>query len=100
THPPPLPPFLHDALPISALPHPRRDPEAARAAVRASRGLRAWLLSVGVHLLRKRPDGSRAELVRVGCGPAATAVCGALGCPAGRSEEHTSELQSPYDLVC
>src|SRR5438094_5842291 len=24
----------------------------------------------------------------------------AIACHAGRSEEHTSELQSPYDLVC
>src|SRR5437867_4990906 len=26
--------------------------------------------------------------------------CSATGARAGRSEEHTSELQSPYDLVC
>src|SRR5438094_6623122 len=51
------------------------------------------------------PDGARARGVRRGRrrprGPGATArrLRGGLRL-VGRSEEHTSELQSPYDLVC
>src|SRR5437867_7867431 len=29
-----------------------------------------------------------------------SSCCGPRGVTSGRSEEHTSELQSPYDLVC
>src|SRR5437867_8849344 len=42
---------------------------------------------------RSRPGGARGPRVRLAPGPVAT---GRLY----RSDEHTSELQSPYDLVC
>src|SRR5207248_11223137 len=67
---------LHDALPIFHRRRPcgrnrRSRPRRRRSPLRPRR--------------RSHPDGrSRAPAVRV----------------ATRSEEHTSELQSPYDLVC
>src|SRR5437867_10796578 len=72
---------LHDALPIS-----RRDP---RRVGRAER-------------LRVLPGGGRTGEDRVGRGAFPGAHGGALAEPREllRSEEHTSELQSPYDLVC
>src|SRR5207248_11804780 len=64
---------------------------------------------------RARRRGARSAPVPGGApdvGPAPRALCPGLKPPArapapgkilprtGRSEEHTSELQSPYDLVC
>src|SRR5437867_10119797 len=67
---------LHDALPISARP---RDRESCNARASPSSGCRA------VGRPRRSPGRSRRR----------------RSCAAGpRSEEHTSELQSPYDLVC
>src|SRR5207248_10850787 len=80
---------LHDALPICQLartvrPADRRIPGAAMDAgryVRADRsGARTHLQSRKILLALPR-----------------SAVCGFVD---ERSEEHTSELQSPYDLVC
>src|SRR5207248_9384285 len=91
-HPPPpatYPLSLHDALPIclrrdrrpdGALRHP---PERDVLAARADRlGQRAQVVRDEHH------DGIRGRLLEV------------LEERVGRSEEHTSELQSPYDLVC
>src|SRR5207248_9334091 len=52
------------------------------------------------HLPRKREE--LCELPGVGWKTAGVVVNHAFGTPAlpVRSEEHTSELQSPYDLVC
>src|SRR5207248_11558250 len=83
-----LPSFLHDALPISAA--GRHQP-----------------LDVGDH--PSEPGADADPLVGLGRGPVDRDVD--LPEPAGdaplgaarahqRSEEHTSELQSPYDLVC
>src|SRR3712207_7668045 len=66
---------LHDALPIW-LP-PRRPASAAR---------------------RPRPPASRARCVRTS--PPRPSASGGGPAPAGRSEEHTSELQSRQYLVC
>src|SRR5690348_18120135 len=67
---------LHDALPISC--PGRRPRRSGRARARPSPG-------------PARPDGS----ARRRCAPPAGATpCGP------RSEEHTSELQSPVHLVC
>src|SRR5256885_10381101 len=52
----------------------------------------------GVPLDDHRPAGDRAAGVRAGRGDAAGVGRG--GVPSGRSEEHTSELQSPCNLVC
>src|SRR5437867_12059881 len=43
-----------------------------------------------------RPRRSRAQALLT----ASRMRSAVLGTPATRSEEHTSELQSPYDLVC
>src|SRR5207248_9888400 len=68
---------LHDALPISYLsgPLPRHVPGAVQRGAyvpERSRGARASAATSSQH----------------------------LRWPRSRSEEHTSELQSPYDLVC
>src|SRR5699024_12242415 len=44
------------------------------------------------------PGAGRA--IDVWSGPACTTSCAAADRPAPRSEEHTSELQSRFDLVC
>src|SRR5438094_7042274 len=72
---------LHDALPISPsrLPAPRNSRSRAAILKPAPRSLNSL---------------SAARRLR------ATSVISVLGCTSKRSEEHTSELQSPYDLVC
>src|SRR5207248_9788346 len=89
---------LHDALPIFGLRH-RSAPARARRQVDGARAVPG-----------PRPRGDRTRGRRAGRdgaqprgpGPAARLARGARRTlPAGlRSEEHTSELQSPYDLVC
>src|SRR5207248_5131642 len=78
TPPPPTQPSplsLHDALPIS---------RAASSTTSVSRRLRADSLRIRSAIFRN-----------------ATCVSQARGLSERwRSEEHTSELQSPYDLVC
>src|SRR5690242_21264833 len=81
TDPPPTEPYplsLHDALPISG--------SALSLGTRAGRGPRA-LAGRRAGLGLPRSAGRAADPV----GPAA---------PDGRSEEHTSELQSHVNLVC
>src|SRR5690348_17970334 len=76
---------LHDALPIS--PRARTRARARpRAASRAARARPA----------RPRPDRGRATRPRIR--PARDPLRG--GAARARSEEHTSELQSPVHLVC
>src|SRR5207248_7810716 len=94
--PPPAiyPLSLHDALPIS---HVVSGPEPGDAGTcqsaflaRLDRNEEAGLCR---HIrLQRRPR------CRVGAGGQADLEV--LRCFAVRSEEHTSELQSPYDLVC
>src|SRR5207248_5909483 len=70
---------LHDALPIS-IEHSVRPPRTRRRVFRRpTERLRTCRL--GLH----RPRGSSRDSEKN---------------PEARSEEHTSELQSPYDLVC
>src|SRR5207248_5945037 len=92
-----LPLSLHDALPIFAIAQAKAgDHKAAQATLQEMRRI--------ADLLRNLPFGK---------GPASRQASGRvrgqlavmqvrLGDLAGalRSEEHTSELQSPYDLVC
>src|SRR5207248_1341813 len=61
-----------------------------RRSRRDRRGLRYGLEGVLQGRLRHAKPGSRLERRSI--------VTSLYGC--GRSEEHTSELQSPYDLVC
>src|SRR5256885_11001614 len=73
---------LHDALPISQLHRRRR-----RGDARLRRGA---VLRRGV-AHRELPPGPRAEM---------TIFWGLVAAAGARSEEHTSELQSPCNLVC
>src|SRR5699024_11644974 len=75
-------PALHDALPIFG--RALRAEGPARGAPEARRGPRD----------RRRPDGRRVLRALTSNNRGAT---GPGGC---RSEEHTSELQSRFDLVC
>src|SRR5207248_10844657 len=86
---------LHDALPISDpiggeyqhVPRPQGN----------NRSVQRWQLAVAHH------PGTRQQLLargeHAGSSTADDAAHVADSQPA-RSEEHTSELQSPYDLVC
>src|SRR5207248_5168026 len=97
--PPPLhlyPRSLHAALPISAR---ARVPRTRRRGARAPR-------AAGRE--RSAPSSRRRVVGLLDGQPVARAAATlapmdrarALWIGAGRSEEHTSELQSPYDLVC
>src|SRR5207248_9800048 len=81
--PPELSPLsLHDALPISGA------PERAPRTTRSRNGLAALSAVRRGHAVENATPRRRAGfVVRVRN-------------PDRRSEEHTSELQSPYDLVC
>src|SRR5207248_5227410 len=85
--PEPYPPSLHDALPISVAPsrvsRRPRDRGCGRGGRRDDGRDRARR--------RRRPRQRPGPATRAGRGRAARDA---------RSEEHTSELQSPYDLVC
>src|SRR5207248_11574365 len=90
---------LHDALPICVV-------GAARARRRADdprrRCVIAALLFLASHSRGARGGHARSALARRAARPAPAAPVGAAasGAALRRSEEHTSELQSPYDLVC
>src|SRR5207248_9720127 len=80
THPPPTetyPLSLHDALPICAT--PSRKPSSGRRRSPSARGTSSRCGRSGRCERRAAPLTSARS---------------------ARSEEHTSELQSPYDLVC
>src|SRR5207249_11903577 len=87
TRPPPTEIYtlsLHDALPICAV----------RAAGRAGR--RPWTTSCRQRYDRRREDRD----VERELDPDAAAAPPRVARAAARSEEHTSELQSRFDLVC
>src|SRR5207249_10007346 len=100
----PLPPpsnytlSLHDSLPISpvASERPRRDLHTDRAL--------AALVLVGVHHADDTAHGLRIEAQSDDVGDALVLLDVGLQDGVeqriGRSEEHTSELQSRFDLVC
>src|SRR5438094_5168188 len=75
---------LHDALPIYARSTARRRATPGHSESSSPRD------SDGTRWPRAPPPGSRGHRV-----PSLS-----LGLDDSRSEEHTSELQSPYDLVC
>src|SRR5438094_3344582 len=77
---------LHAALPISAW-HPGWAEQSYRFA--AKRGYSVVLTGFFAELLTDLTRGLVPHLVATG-----------RVRPALRSEEHTSELQSPYDIVC
>src|SRR5207248_5971768 len=87
----PSPLSLHDALPICArVVASRESPAACRLIKRA---MISGLNSTGVDVadLRVLPSAVSRHLLK---------THGRWRLTADRSEEHTSELQSPYDLVC
>src|SRR5437867_6432937 len=79
---------LHDALPIS----PKAETDSTTSAARGGKG-RSW---------PRPPEGYRSDPSPSACGRASSssARCRRCRLSCKRSEEHTSELQSPYDLVC
>src|SRR5699024_11583893 len=87
--PPDAPPLsLHDALPISSRSRPRSCSPPARWTRRAS-------ASSPSSTRAAPPSGCRATSPSAGC----TRPTSPTTKPS-RSEEHTSELQSRFDLVC
>src|SRR5207244_10987815 len=85
---------LHDALPIFDG-QQRRRPRMGGIEDQARRVARHVRLPVGDHLEIRVAVAGRAEVARSGPDP------GIAGDRlAARSEEHTSELQSPDHLVC
>src|SRR5207248_10419096 len=98
-HTPPPPLSLHDALPISS-PHVEWSAGAvellteAREWPRTGQPRRAGISSFGI-------SGTNAHVIIEAPDAVAEAVApDVVGPDIVRSEEHTSELQSPYDLVC
>src|SRR5207248_8277719 len=98
--PPPTPLSLHDALPISS--------EDSGSSIRNTRGSRTSARPIATRCISP-PDSavdlrwSLASMCSV-CATRSTrrliSASGMRRSGACRSEEHTSELQSPYDLVC
>src|SRR5256885_3978187 len=88
----PLP--LHDALPIPRADVPRPADAARRPGRRRGSG-RGHVLS------RRDPTRARGDRGRAGSPPRERHLhAGAAAADVLRSEEHTSELQSPCNLVC
>src|SRR5207248_7353520 len=91
---------LHDALPISGAGEPSRNRTAVAAPMMAARtrknrsksprSSKSWLMALASPAAKKAPPIQGQGLVH-SRGKEKEVV---------RSEEHTSELQSPYDLVC
>src|SRR5207248_11133001 len=77
-HPRDLHSFLHDALPISGIGEAGAETHVAAWIMRD----RGALIAEPRHVVIVKPDAVRDRELRP------------------RSEEHTSELQSPYELVC
>src|SRR5207248_11348134 len=87
---------LHDALPISGWEWP-----PITFACRRRLGNSRWATSARAPARRQhwwRPHALRRSLRS--CRGVVGRTWPATRCPESRSEEHTSELQSPYDLVC
>src|SRR5207248_8706258 len=85
---------LHDALPTS----PRSVSTASMPAA-ASASL-SPICSVSIDLALTALVALRSRQTATTCAQASAAVPARWTRPPARSEEHTSELQSPYDLVC
>src|SRR5699024_12242440 len=90
TDPPPL--SLHDALPISAQTHVGDHLHWPRASSQAHGGVPEWPIGTALKAVVGRPTA--------GSNPAPSAQPSRCLTAAARSEEHTSELQSRFDLVC
>src|SRR5207248_9969244 len=88
--------------------HTRRgaDPSARRGRVRRPAAVRARRRRRAGPLLLPAPAAAPVRAARLPGAPPSSARLGrrrlaeAMMVGAARSEEHTSELQSPYDLVC
>src|SRR5207248_11632295 len=98
--PPPSPLSLHDALPISTCcaRRKRRGGHYSRPAFSLS-----WLMPLrpGRELVpEKRMMILTADQLEMATHGGDVLMILALSSAGVRSEEHTSELQSPYDLVC
>src|SRR5207248_10092179 len=91
---------LHDALPISL--RAQRELQLQRVPVHEAEHARETprfpARSRSARRTFRRDHGARAPSARAHVGAQMTAA--PLVDSFGRSEEHTSELQSPYDLVC
>src|SRR5207248_10597177 len=99
--PPTLPSTLslHDALPISAVDVAVGQPGRIRV-LRRQRVVRIEAERDSDLAGRVRRDAAVREQQMVEDGRLAEQVAGDPRRVQARSEEHTSELQSPYDLVC
>src|SRR5207248_9485674 len=90
---------LHDALPIFGLMHDWLSWNEARWALgqkAVQSGIHPRIIEGGLEW-----NGWDAPAIQPELPPAPTNVPGPTVSPVyNRSEEHTSELQSPYDLVC
>src|SRR5207248_11395044 len=90
-----VPLSLHDALPISLVTGAGRGIGAGCAEALAADG---WPVAVNY---RADEEGARGVVERiVAHGGRAAAFQADMGHADERSEEHTSELQSQYDIVC
>src|SRR5699024_11826693 len=92
--PPPTPRYvlsLHDALPISCVGSTVRSTNSSRHSISTSPPRQRWR--------RSRPSSTP---TRRWSNPSGRGVCPRVGRrpPRRRSEEHTSELQSRFELVC
>src|SRR5207248_10995889 len=84
---------LHDALPISSV-H-----ASLHASVDAI--LERGNIALAAAILRKlSPDAGQRHRIRLRASLQMTILASEIIAAEARSEEHTSELQSPYDLVC
>src|SRR5256885_10371820 len=81
--------------PRSPTRHPHRSPAAADARRSSDPG---WSADQTPRRPRNRPPSSARDPSATASPPAARRACESL--PGARSEEHTSELQSPCNLVC
>src|SRR5207248_9978835 len=96
THPPPTPTlFPYTTLFRSCVCRLHRRPANS-----GSRSARSRWRHVTHPLCRTRGSRARAESVTPSSGSTLHQRCPSSRKGTSRSEEHTSELQSPYDLVC
>src|SRR5699024_11930874 len=99
---PPLylhPPSLHDALPILSIFRPISPPRASisRTTIPFAEPPMAGLHGIKANISRLMVASRVLHPIRADAKLASTPACPA---PTTRSEEHTSELQSRFDLVC
>src|SRR5207248_8065275 len=91
---------LHDALPISFSDRSaqRAGPDQGRrgSPIRASRLVHRWSVAAAWALRQLQPN-SVSSCTRHGDAPDAEAAVSRTASSCARSEEHTSELQSPYE---